>query len=255
MNQLTASDVGALLASLRITPTQRIKEKFLQPLRDFDHTMRQFEPWFHDKSQVLIIGPDTVRLNTRIFKAEEYYKEKRPHQAQLEVCIFAIPHRFEKSAEKIKRLSDCYVASSEFSVRERAAALITGEKLLETWLIRQIKSTKARPSKVSGECLDVKVFNLFVASTDHDLYAAHLIRLEFAGMSFGMAWNIKDSMSKDSCWKARHGIPYIEATISGDIKVAVEDRSRRPKPKSLVFNSEYPDWDPETTVSIPIGSV
>ncbi|KAJ5162786.1 uncharacterized protein N7500_004616 [Penicillium coprophilum] len=75
MNQLTASDIGALLASIRITPTQRIKEKFLQPLRDLDHTMQRFEPWFHDKCQVLIIGPDTVQLNARIFKAEEYHKE------------------------------------------------------------------------------------------------------------------------------------------------------------------------------------
>jgi hypothetical protein len=97
MNQLTASDVGALLASLRITPTQHMKERILQPLRDFDHNMRLFEPWFHEECQILIIGPDTVRLNDRILNADEYYKRKRPHQNQLEVCILQFPTSLRKA--------------------------------------------------------------------------------------------------------------------------------------------------------------
>ncbi|KAJ5268515.1 hypothetical protein N7524_005974 [Penicillium chrysogenum] len=91
MEQLTASDVGALLASLRITPAQHTVETFLQPLRDFDPTMRQFESWFQDKCQILIIGPDTIRLSDRIFNADEYYKGKRPSQTQLEVWILRYP--------------------------------------------------------------------------------------------------------------------------------------------------------------------
>ncbi|KAJ6066218.1 hypothetical protein N7499_002905 [Penicillium canescens] len=225
MDQLTASDVGALLASLRITPPQHIKERFLQPLRDFDHTMRLFEPWFHDKCQILIIGPDTVRLSDRIFKSEDYYKGKPSHQTQLEVCIFAIPDNFEKSVEEIRRLRHCYHALSLFSRRERIEALITGEELLENNLIRQIKSIEPSPCKVSGEYLDVKVFDLFGSST-HRYLQPHLIGLEFAGMEFGIEWNVKDPMSKDDCWKARHGIPYIEAASSRDIKVAVRKTVR-----------------------------
>ncbi|OQD78000.1 hypothetical protein PENANT_c101G08322, partial [Penicillium antarcticum] len=89
------------------------------PLRDFDHTMRLFEPWFHDKCQILIIGPDTVRLSDRIFEAEKYYKGKHPHQTQLEVCMFAIPDKFGKRAEEVQRLRRCYHAASLFSRQER----------------------------------------------------------------------------------------------------------------------------------------
>ena len=254
MDQLTASDIGALLASLRITPTQHTAERFLQPLRDFDHTLRLFEPWFHEKCQILIIGPDTIRLSDRSFKADEYYKGKRPHQTQLEVWIVAVPANFEKSCEEVQRLRHCYHASSLFSKQERVEAQIVGEEILENNLIRQIKSIEPQPSKVSGEYLDVKVFDFFGTTTHHFHPTTHLIGLEFAGMKFGIEWNIKDSMSKDSCWKARHGIPYIEAATSRDIKVAVKDRWRHRKPQSLVFHSHYPDWDPQSTVSIPISS-
>ncbi|CDM36529.1 unnamed protein product [Penicillium roqueforti FM164] len=165
MEQLTASDVGALLASLRITPAQHTVETFLQPLRDFDPTMRQFESWFQDKCQILIIGPDTIRLSDRIFNADEYYKGKRPSQTQLEVWIFAIPANFEKSAKEVQCLRHCSHASSLFSMQERAEALIAGQELLENNLIRQISYTDAEPSKVPGEYLDVKIFDLFSTTT------------------------------------------------------------------------------------------
>ena len=252
MEQLTASDVGALLASLQITPAQHIVETFLQPLRDFDPTMRQFEPWFQDKCQILIIGPDTIRLSERIFKADEYYKEKRSSQARLEVWMIAIPANFEKSVKDVQRLRHCCHASA-FSLRERAEARIAGEELLENSLIRQISHTELQPRKVSGEYLDVKVFDLFDTTIRRHLHTTHLIGLQFAGMEFGIEWNIKDPMWKVNCWKAKHGIPYIEAARPRDTKVAVQDRWRHRKPQSLVFNSQYPDWDPQSTVSIPIS--
>lgn len=177
MDQMTASDVGALLASLRIIPTQHMKEKFLQPLRDFDHTMRLFEPWFHNECQILIVGPDTVRLNDRIPNANEYYEGKRPHQNQLEVCIFAIPNKLKQSVQDAQRLRHCYHASSLFSRQQRAEALLTGEELLENNLIRQIKSTEPQPHKVSGEYLDVKTFDLFGTTTHRYLHTTHLIGL------------------------------------------------------------------------------
>ncbi|KAJ5500662.1 hypothetical protein N7453_009713 [Penicillium expansum] len=253
MGQLTASDVGALLASLRIIPSQHTVGKFLQPLRDFDHTMRQFEPWFQDNCQVLIIGPDTIRLSDRIFNADEYYKKKRSSQTQLEVWVIAIPATFEKSIGEVQRLRYISHASGLFSLRKRAKAGITGQKLLENSLIKQISYAGFKPRKISGEYLDVKVFNLY--NTTHRYSdATHLIGLDFAGMEFGIEWNIKDSMSKDHCWKASHGIPYIEAASPRDIKVAVKDRWRHQKPQSLVFHPVYPDWDPQSTVSIPISS-
>ncbi|CAG7998500.1 unnamed protein product [Penicillium salamii] len=254
MGQLTASDVGALLASLRITPSQHTVETFLQPLRDFDHTMRLFEPWFQDNCQIMIIGPDTIRLSDRIFNADEYYKGKRPSQTQLEVWIFAIPANFEKSAKEVQCLRHCSHASSLFSIQERAEGRIAGQELLENNMIRQISYTDAEPSKVPGEYLDVKVFDLFSTTTHRYLHTTHLIGLEFAGMEFGIEWNIKDRTSKDHCWKASHGIPYIEAASPRDTKVAVKDRWRHQKSQSLVFYSVYPDWDPQSTVSIPISS-
>ena len=253
MEQLTASDVGALLASLHITPAQHIVETFLQPLRDFDPTMRQFESWFQDKCQILIIGPDTIRLSDRIFKADEYYKEKRSSQTRLEVWMIAIPATFEKSAEDVQHLRDCYHDSAS-SLQKRAKAMITGQKLLENNLIRQVSYTRSKPRKVSGEYLDVKVFNLYMTTTHRNLDTPNLIGLEFAGMEFGIEWNIKDPTSKDHCWKASHGIPYIEAASPRDTKVAVKDSWRHQQPQRLVFHSEYPDWDPQSTVSIPVGS-
>jgi hypothetical protein len=243
MAHLTASDVGALLASLRIILNRHIAETFLQPLRDFDHTLQLFEPWFNAECQILIIGPDTIRLNERIFRAGAYYKEEHPRETPLEVCIFAIPKNFEKSVEEVRRLRHCCHARSLFSKNERAEALLTGEELLENNLIRQIKSPHPSPYKVSGEHLDVKVFDLFSTTTHRYFDTAHLIGLEFMGMSFGIEWNIKEPMSKDNCWKARHGIPFIEAASPCDLKVALKDRSCRRKPASLVFHSEYPDWD------------
>ncbi|KAJ5971834.1 uncharacterized protein N7479_001752 [Penicillium vulpinum] len=237
MGQLTASDVGALLASLRITLSQHTVETFLQPLRDFDYTMRQFEPWFEEKCQILIIGPDTIRLSDRIFKADKYYKEKRSSQARLEVWIIAIPATFEKSVKDVQRLRYRSYASALFSLQTRAKAGIAGQKLLENNLIRQISYTGFKPRKVSGEYLDVNVFNLFNTTT-HRYLETHLIGLEFAGMEFAIEWNIKDPMSKDHCWKASHGLPYIEAASPRDTKVAVKDRWRHPKPQSLlVLNS------------------
>ncbi|KAJ5471263.1 hypothetical protein N7530_008620 [Penicillium desertorum] len=254
MEQLTASDVGALLASLRITPAQHTVETFLQPLRDFDPTMRQFESWFQDKCQILIIGPDTIRLSDRIFKADKYYKEMRPSQTRLKVWVIAIPATFEESLEDVQRLRYRSHASALFSLRKRAKAGIAGRKLLENNLIRQVSHAGFKPRKISGEYLDVKVFNLYMTTTNRDLDTPHLIGLEFAGMKFGIEWNIKDPTSKDHCWKASHGIPYIEAASPRDTKVAVKDRWRHQKPQSLVFYPVYPDWDQQSTVSIPISS-
>lgn len=199
MGQLTASDVGALFASLRITPAQHTLETFLQPLRGFEPTMRQFASWFRDKCQILIIGPDTIRLSERIFKPDKYHKDKRPSQTRLEVWIIGIPTTFEKSAEDVQRLRYRSHASALFSPRKRAKARITGQKLIENSLIRQISYTGLKPRKISGGYLDVKVFNLYMTTTHRDLDTPHLIGLEFAGMEFGIEWNIKNPMSQDHC--------------------------------------------------------
>jgi hypothetical protein len=137
--------------------------------------MRLFEPWFHEECQILIIGPDTALLNDRILNADEYYKGKRPHQNQLEVCIFEIPNKFEESVQEVQRLRHCYHASSLFSRQQRAEALLAGQELLENDLIRQIKNTDPQPHKISGEYLDVKIFDLFGTTTHRYLYAVQHI--------------------------------------------------------------------------------
>ncbi|KAJ6003869.1 hypothetical protein N7540_013151 [Penicillium herquei] len=253
MAHLTASDVGALLASLRIEPSRHIAETFLEPLRDIDQTLQLFEPWFNDDCRILIIGPDTIRLNERIFRASAYHKEQ-PRKSQLEVCIFAIPQNFERTLGRIQRLRDCYHANLLFSLQERAEAWDTGKELLENDLIRQITRPRHSPRKFFGERLDVIVFDLFGTTTEYSPCRSHLIGLEFMGMSFGIEWNIKDSMSNDNCWKARHGIPYIEAkgASAGHLKVAPENLQRPRESGSLIFHSERPDWDPQSTVSIPV---
>ncbi|KAJ5268516.1 hypothetical protein N7524_005975 [Penicillium chrysogenum] len=63
-------------------------------------------------------------------------------------------------------------------------------------------------------------------------------------MEFGIEWNIKDPTSKDHCWKASHGIPYIEAASPRDTKVAVKDRRRHQKPQSLRKYLGLDDTDP-----------
>ena len=251
MAHLTASDAGALLASLRIKPSPHMAETFLQPLRDFDHTLQSFQPWFSDKCHILIIGPDTIRLMERIFRADAYYKEDRSHKQQLEVCVFAIPRNFENSVNEIQRLRERWHDRS-FSMQERAKAWMTGKELLENDLIRQIISPCQSAEKHPGERLDIKVFDIFSTDTHRCFHTPYLVGLEFMGMIFGIEWNMKEPTSKDNCWKARHGCPYIEAADPCELKEAPEDRRRRRKPASLVFHSEYPDWDPQSTVSIPV---
>jgi hypothetical protein len=167
---------------------------------------------------------------------------------------FAIPNKFEESVQEVQHLRHCYDAFSSFSRQERAEAQLTGEELLENDIIRQIR-VQPRPHKISGEYLDVKVYDLFGTTTHRYLHTTHLIGFEFVGMSFGIEWNIKEPMSKDNFWKARHGIPFIETSSPWDLKVASMDHSLRRKPASLVFRSEYPDWDPQSTVSIPTKSL
>ncbi|KAL4805727.1 hypothetical protein BDV18DRAFT_12533 [Aspergillus unguis] len=45
---LSASDVAALHAALKIKPSELVRRRYLHPLRDVDPTMRIFQSWFRD---------------------------------------------------------------------------------------------------------------------------------------------------------------------------------------------------------------
>lgn len=264
MALLTASDVASLLAALRIKPSSYLQEKFLHPLRDVDHTLQTIEPWFRDKCQILIIGPDSVRLRDRILRPDIYFKKKNKNKAQLKVWIVAIPPGFQLNAERVSYLQRRYKQRS-LPMEIRETALEEGVDILQKHVIRQCSLEVMDPFTwvevgcdsftVHRENLDVKRFNLF-NSTPHDACRPFCLGLKFAGMNFWLPWDVRSPTTKKELWEARDGIPYIDVAYPLEIKVAAKYSSRSlgvQKSNCLVFHRHTPERDPWSTVSLPVG--
>lgn len=81
LSHSTASATAALLAAFggQLSPSiDDVKDKYLHPLRDVDHTMQLIRPWIQGGYQILMIGPDSRRLLYRIKSPEKYYTEYAP---------------------------------------------------------------------------------------------------------------------------------------------------------------------------------
>lgn len=80
MGYLSASNLAALHAALRIKPSESARRHYLHPLRDVDPTMQIFQSWFRDDCQMLMIGPDALLLKERIQNPEAYYQHYHPRK-------------------------------------------------------------------------------------------------------------------------------------------------------------------------------
>ncbi|KAL2823745.1 hypothetical protein BJY01DRAFT_230616 [Aspergillus pseudoustus] len=263
MALLTASDVASLLAALGIKPSPYVQQEFLNPLRDVDHTLRTFEPWFRDKCQILMLGPDSLRLTARILRPDSYFKKKGKNEAQLKVWIVAIAPSFQEDAKRALHLQRRSKQRS-LPMEIRAAALAEGEGILQKRVIRQCAMEVMEPSTwdqvgdgsftVHRDNLDVIGFDLF-NSTPIDCRRSARLGLEFAGMEFWLPWDMRNPTSK-TFWNANDGIPYIDAADPFEMKLAAKRSTRSggfQKLKCLVFYRHTPEWDPQSTVVLPVG--
>jgi hypothetical protein len=92
MGYLSASNLAAIHAALKIKPSESVRRHYLHPLRDVDPTLQIFQSWFRDDCQILMIGPDTLLLKERIRNPEAYYRHYHPQKPpQLEAWVVGIP--------------------------------------------------------------------------------------------------------------------------------------------------------------------
>lgn len=75
-------------------------------------------------------------------------------------------------------------------------------------------------------------------------------------MKFWLPWDVRRPASKKEWWDARDRIHYIDVAYPLEIKVAAKSPSRSfgfQKPNCLVFYRDTPEWDPHSTVSLPVS--
>lgn len=216
-----------------------------------------------------MLGPDVVRLTERILHPEAYYERKSSRHVQLEVWIVGICPGFQKHVERVKRRKRLYDRWSS-PREERATNLLEGTEILNKRVIRQLEQRVEGPIApnnngvidsnsytIPGDNWHVKMFNLF-GSYPSTGDAPFRIGVEILGMRFTLSWDIRNHTSNKRPWEARDGIPYIDPSNPFENKLASQDRSRTrdlQKAGYLVFHSEYPNWDPQATVSLPIGHI
>lgn len=138
LSHSTASATAALLAAFggQLSPSiDDVKDKYLHPLRDVDHTMQRFRSWIQGEYQILMIGPDSRRLLYRIKSPEEYYTECALNP-KLEVWVVAIPDNIPGCVEKVGRLQKIW-RTKRRPLPTRARAMIDNMIVITSWLTRR----------------------------------------------------------------------------------------------------------------------
>jgi hypothetical protein len=200
MGCLSASDVAALHAALKIKPSESVRRHYLHPLRDVDPTMRMFQSWFRDDCQILMIGPDTLLLKERIRNPEAYCQHYRGRKRpQLETWAVGIPPT--SKSDHLKRLKRINRLKRKWNNHQndqvvRAAALVALEDIFNRDILRQClclydhnkpDHNELDVDTLVGESILVKYFDLFDCS---DVLSSGLVGLSFLGMQFRLPWNI-----------------------------------------------------------------
>ncbi|KAL2825803.1 hypothetical protein BDW59DRAFT_161469 [Aspergillus cavernicola] len=266
---LSASNVAALHAALKIKPSESVRRHYLHPLRDVDPTMRLFQSWFRDDCQILMIGPDTLLLKERIRNPEAYYQHYRGRNLpQLETWVVGIPPT--SKSDHLKRLKRMKRLKRKWNNRRnvkavRAAALVALEDILDLDTLRQClclydhnkpDSNTLDFYRLVGESVLVKDFDLFDCS---GVSSSGLVGLGFLGMQFRLPWNINKAISQGDRWTPKDGMPYIDTAYLFCPQFATADRTcPRGSPRknfgerdaALLFDCDY-SLDERWTASIP----
>ncbi|KAL6228743.1 hypothetical protein BDW75DRAFT_235683 [Aspergillus navahoensis] len=265
MTHSTASATAALLAALRVHLSSALEDIFLHPLRDVDHTMQLFESWPCEEYQILIVGPDSGRLQSRIKRPEKYYLQNNGQTEELEVWIVAIPHGSQNRAPEVDRLQRVW-NDKRRGKNSRGKALVEFEIICDKSIIRQcadeMLARKGRIADVQemdlcsgtvrGDNIRVKWFNLLLRY--RSCLDRSAIRLEFRGLSCCLPWDLSDSESGKDYWKPEDGIPYIDTASPFSLQRAARGRGhRQAEDNNLVFYSMAPEWCPMSPVLLPIS--
>lgn len=269
MVYLSASDVAALHAALKIKPSESVCKRYLHPLRDVDPTMRIFQSWFRDDCQILMIGPDTLLLKERIRNPGAYYQHYRDRKLpQLETWVVGIPPT--SKSDHLKRLRRMKSLKREFNDHRnvqsvRAAALVALEDILDLDILRQCLCLYDynKPDRdtldvhtLVGESILVKYFDIFQCS---GVLRSDPVGLRFLGMQFRLPWDINTAVFLGDYWTPKDGMPYIDTASPFCPKLATADRTYWGSPRkdfgekdaALIFNCHYSlDIDERWTVSI-----
>lgn len=272
MGYMSASDVAALHAALKIKPSESVRRRYLHPLRDVDPTMRIFQSWLRDDCQILMIGPDTLLLKERIRNPEAYYQHYRGRKRpQLETWVVGIPPT--SKSDHPKRLKRINGLKRKWNNRQnardvRVAANDALQDILELETLRQCQYLYDH-NKPDHRMLDVHTFvgesilvKAFMPSDSLSGYSRNSkpVRLRFLGIEFFLDWNINKAISPRDCWTPSDGMPYIDAAYQFCPQFATADRAYRGSPcknfgdrdAALIFNHDYsPRIDERSTVSIP----
>ncbi|KAL4861324.1 hypothetical protein BDV12DRAFT_191158 [Aspergillus spectabilis] len=256
MGYMSASNVAALHAALKIKPSESVRRRYLHPLREVDPTLRIFQSWFRDDCQILMIGPDTLLLKERIRNPEAYYQHYRGRVCpQLEAWV---------RLKRMKRLKRKWNNRRNAMV-DRAAALVALEDILDLDTLRQClclydhnqpDSNTLDVDTLVGESILVKSFDIFDCN---DMSSSGLVRLRFLEMQFRLPWNINKAISPGDRWTPKDGMPYIDTAYPFCPQFATADRTcPRGSPRknfgerdaALLFDYDY-SLDERWTVSIP----
>ncbi|KAL5333925.1 hypothetical protein BJX70DRAFT_379677 [Aspergillus crustosus] len=253
MTHSTASAMAALFAALRgkLSPAiNAIKDKFLQPLRDVDHTMELFEPWIRDELQILIIGPGSQHLRDRIKRPSEYYAQNAGLAEKLDVWIVAIPHANVGKLQRIRRKL----------IKRRGNSIIKLEQLIDKAVISQCADRMSgqidfTSETVSGDNIRVKRFDLL--SKHSDIFDRYSICFQFRGLKCFLPWDLRNTQSRQPCWRPSDGIFYLNTADPFNLQTACMGLRRgavkNDHEHDLVFTSWCPEWHPQYPIFLPIS--
>lgn len=269
MAQLSASDVSALFAAIKASPSTSVCERFLHPLRDMDLTMRKFEPWLRDRCQIMIIGPDSRLLVQRIVDPDGYYGKSDWNAGQLVVWVVAIPLYFQDYAERASTLrciwedwrtpdQECEEAFREYlRVFDQHIFRQYPYNFADLYLSREENQGTSDVNIIQGDHMKTKVLDPLSRSGCGEEF---VLGIDFEGLHFFLPWDMGDIKLGRRRWKATDGIPYINAANPFHVQVGAldtfmrsGDTKRRISGGNLVFYCNAPERTTDSTVSIAIN--
>lgn len=116
MERLTALDVASLLRAMKLMPSISSavqRGRFLNPLRDVDHSLRIFKAWIHDKCERTIIWPDVPLFDGAHLSSGCLLRKSERSKSPIALWAVAI---LSRSLMKGKRPHDSVVADVAGSV-------------------------------------------------------------------------------------------------------------------------------------------
>ncbi|KAL6230740.1 hypothetical protein BDW75DRAFT_221809 [Aspergillus navahoensis] len=217
--------------------------------------MQLIRPWIQNRYQILMIGPDSRHLLSRITNPEMFYTENASDR-KLEVWVVAIPDSIPDCVGKVAQLQRIW-HKKQRRLETRARAMMELEQIINKSIISQFADKlfdemDDERQIVSGDSIQIKWFDLKDNhSTSSDQNSVHL---EFRGLKCCLPWNLCDP-DLGNYWRPEDGIPYIDAANPFNLQKAEKGVSRGliRDDFRMSFCSITPEWRPQSPVFLPIN--